>query len=380
MTATITPNLDLKSSLLDLLNESCPQDLQPNPHTTIKLLTGKQDIHFQLEAPIPGKGLARTITDLESGRAIHSFLLRVMMDSATRGDRATPALVQELAAAGALLPRGMTPVRPLFRCMLTDDELGRLWAANLMDVRWQTQNEPTLLPACAQLHGHNPTWIYDPVRQLDWPYWLTAAQTEQLGRIAPAGVSVHAEHWHSVRVEATSTIRSRGYGIVRDLLPPELLRSVQEYYRELVANGFLPLGDDQSLRYSLHNEPLAHWLHVHTAPLVSRIIPESIKPSYNYLGFYLAGAVLEKHTDREQCEYTLSLTVDATPSAAARDAWPLYADLKGGTTVEVLLGAGDGLIFKGRELPHYRHRLDEGRRSSSVFFHYVPVAFTKKLN
>jgi hypothetical protein len=279
-----------------------------------------------------------------------------------------------------LLPRGVTPVRPLFTCTLTDDELCMLWAASLVDVRSEPHYEPTLLPTCAQLHGRAPTWIYDPVRQLDWPYWITAAQAAQVRQIAPARFSIHAEHWDSVRVEATSTIRSSGYGIVRDLLPPEFLRSVQEYYRELVVNGFLPLGDGQSLRYSLHNEPLARWLHQHTAPLVSRIIPESVKPSYTYLGFYLAGAVLEKHTDREQCEYTLSLTIDATPSAAAADAWALYADLKDGTTVEALLGAGDGLIFKGRELPHYRHRLDQGRTSSSVFFHYVPEAFTGKLN
>jgi hypothetical protein len=379
MTATITSNLDLKSSLIDLLNESCPQELQPNPHTTIKLLPGKKDIQFQLEAPVPGKGLVRTTTNPESGREIHALLLQMMMDSVTRTNTVNAALLQDLAAAGALLPRGRIPVRPLFTCTLTDDERDRLWAASV-DARLPSSKKPRPLPACAQLGEHDLTWIYDPVRQLEWPYWLTVAQSEQLQQIGPAGGRVRAEHWDSVLIEATSSIHHREYGIVRDVLPQEFLRSVQEYYRELVANGFLPLGDVQSLRYSLHNEPLARWLHNHTVPLISRIIPERIKPSYTYLGFYLAGAVLEKHTDREQCEYTLSLTIDATPSTAASDAWPLYADLKDGTTVEALLGAGDGLIFKGRELPHYRHRLDQGRTSSSVFFHYVPEAFTGKLN
>jgi hypothetical protein len=379
MTATITPILDLKSSLIDLLNESCPRELQPNPHTTIKLLPGKQDIQFQLEAPIPGKGLALTTVSLESGREIHTLLLQMMMDSVTRTNTVSPALLQDLAAAGALLPRGRIAVRPLFTCTLTDDELDRLWAASVGG-RLPSSKKPRLLPACAQLGGHDLTWIYDPVRQLEWPYRLTAAQSEQLRQIATANVSVGAGDWDRLLSEASASIRHSGYGIVRDLLPPEFLRSVQEYYRELVANGFLLLGDGQSLRYSLHNEPVARWLHQHTASLVSRIIPEPIRPSYTYLGFYLAGAVLEKHTDREQCEYTLSLTIDATPSAAARDAWPLYADLKDGTTVDARLGAGDGLIFKGRELPHYRHRLDQGRTSSSVFFHYVPEAFTGKLN
>jgi alkylated DNA repair dioxygenase AlkB len=110
------------------------------------------------------------------------------------------------------------------------------------------------------------------------------------------------------------------------------------------------------------------------------LIPEAVKPSYCYLGLYVAGAALAKHTDREQCEYTLSLTIDATPHSDAANAWPLYADLANGETIEALLGAGDGLIFKGRELPHYRHELPEGRTSSSIFFHYVPVGFTGSLN
>jgi hypothetical protein len=380
MTATVTPNLDLNSSVLSFLNESCPSDFQPNPHATIKLLSGKQGLEFQFEAPIPGKGLARTTSSLESRPEMYSLLLRIMMGRTTGNSRANPALMQELIIAGALLPRGATPVRPLFTCTLTDDQLARLCPiSSMVGARWQVPRKASLLPTWMQLREHHLTWLYDPVRQLDWPYWLTAAQSEQLQEIAPAHSSVDAEHWDSILGEATPSIRRSGYGIVRDILPPELLRSVQEYYRELIANGFLPLGDGQSLRFTLHNEPLALWLHQHTVPLISRIIPEPIKPSYTYLGFYLGGAVLEKHTDREQCEYTLSLTINATPSAAAADAWPLYADLKNGTTVEALLGAGDGLIFKGRELPHYRHRLDENRTSSSIFFHYVPKDFAGTL-
>lgn len=379
MTTTVTPSLDLNLVVLDFLREVCPSDRQPNPYTKVKLLSCKSGIAFQIEAPIPGKGLARTTSSPESGREIYSLLLR-MMSRALGNFTLQAALIQELSTAGVLLPLHTTPVRPLFACTLTDCELERLGAAGCIGgPPREVSRKASLLPTCAQLSGHDLTWIYDPVRQLDWPYWLTAAQTEQLRQIVPASGNAGSEHWNRVLGEASSSVWRTGCAIVRDILPPEFLRGIQRYYRELTANGFLTLGDGQSLRYTVHNEPLARWLHQHTVPLISRIIPESVKPSYTYLGFYLAGAILERHTDRKQCEYTLSLTIDATPSATAAQSWPLFAELKDGTTVEARLGVGDGLLFKGRELPHYRHRLDEERTSSSVFLHYVPEAFVGKL-
>jgi hypothetical protein len=48
-------------------------------------------------------------------------------------------------------------------------------------------------------------------------------------------------------------------------------------------------------------------------------------------------------------------------------------DLADGTTIRSRLAPGDGLRFKGRELPHFREALPEGRSSWSIFLHFIPA-------
>jgi hypothetical protein len=40
------------------------------------------------------------------------------------------------------------------------------------------------------------------------------------------------------------------------------------------------------------------------------------------------------------------------------------------------LAVSDNQLFRGCEIPHFRERLARGRTSWSVFFHFVPAAFT----
>ena len=103
-----------------------------------------------------------------------------------------------------------------------------------------------------------------------------------------------------------------------------------------------------------------------------------MKPSYTYFGAYQAGAELHKHTDRAQCEYTVSLCIDYSPEPENETPWPIYVETPDGE-VATYQSIGDGLLFKGRELPHYRHKLEEGSSSTSIFFHYVDADFQGSL-
>jgi hypothetical protein len=50
------------------------------------------------------------------------------------------------------------------------------------------------------------------------------------------------------------------------------------------------------------------------------------------------------------------------------------------TNTAVYLASGDALIYKGRELIHYRYSLPENHQSTSLFFHYVPKNFAGHLH
>ena len=90
-----------------------------------------------------------------------------------------------------------------------------------------------------------------------------------------------------------------------------------------------------------------------------------LEPTYSYLRVYKKGDVLHRHTDREACEYSVSITLKREHDD---EIWPLY--LETDKTHKALLEEGDGLIYKGIESPHWRDKF-EGQRLAQVFLHYV---------
>jgi hypothetical protein len=114
------------------------------------------------------------------------------------------------------------------------------------------------------------------------------------------------------------------------------------------------------------------------AEAVSAIAAEPVKPSYVYMASYLSGAELKKHTDREQCEFSVTLCVDFSPEPELETPWPIRLDTATGTST-VYQAMGDGLAYRGTKLPHYRCALPEGMTSTSIFFHYVAESFTGSL-
>ena len=106
---------------------------------------------------------------------------------------------------------------------------------------------------------------------------------------------------------------------------------------------------------------------------------EPVKPSYVYLASYLSGAELKKHMDRQQCEFSVTLCLDFSPEPQLATSWPIRLDTpEGGATVYQALG--DGLVYRGTKVPHYRHALGEGYTSTSIFFHYVGSDFSGSLD
>lgn len=196
--------------------------------------------------------------------------------------------------------------------------------------------------------------------------------------VAPRHEQRERELWQTIYREAGALFRAEGYAIVRDLIPPVHIAALRRYYRALVAGGRLPRGDSQvAERHRLHSEPAGMFFHPQLTSLVSRIAGEPVKPSYLYFSSYPSGAALPRHVDRPQCEFSISLLVDYTPDPDGPCGWPLFLEHPGlpGGAVGADLGLGDALMYRGRELVHYRNSLPEGHQSSSIFLHYVREGF-----
>ena len=357
-----------------------------NRCASAKPIRARNGLVFQLNAPVPGIGLRRLVVSRKNHPEVFGFLCDLCQND-VKTVTALPASLQERLVSIGLVVPAPGPTRPLFSCPFNERELTPSSRLNLLQSFRRATDDPSdsqIADLPLQWIRREDTticWMADEESGVSWPVWLTqrdAAALEcqpALSDWQVASPASASSAW-SVRMEtARRELEERGYTIVEQLVPEHVLGGLNAYYAALVQNGFLVNGDEQSRRHNLHNEPVTCWLHRHTKPLVDRIIPERVTCSYTYLGFYMPGSALDRHTDREQCEYTLSLAIRAEPSARREDAWPLYLELPDSSHVANLLAPGDAIVFKGRVLPHFRETLQENRVAWFALLHFVPTSF-----
>jgi hypothetical protein len=243
-------------------------------------------------------------------------------------------------------------------------------------------------------------WVRDSATGALRPFWLGPRLEEVVSRLrsgepapdslpadarfllAAAGILTAADdserrlaEWTEVVRKAARRFQEKGYAPLGNLIHPFNLAALRRYYRHAIRRGAIPLGDHQSARrYVAHNESVARFFHHQIANAVGAVAGEAIKPSYVYLASYLSGAELKKHTDREQCEFSVTLCLDFSPEPEVATPWPIRLDTPEGS-VTVYQALGDGLVYRGTKVPHYRHVLAEGYTSTSIFFHYVSEDF-----
>ena len=191
--------------------------------------------------------------------------------------------------------------------------------------------------------------------------------------------------WRTQREEvvrsAQSPFQTIGYTIVRELIHPLQLGALRQHYRALLAGGDVPKGDWLEDRYGLHSELMASFIHQQLGGLVSQIAGEPVKPSFVYFGSYRPGAVLPRHVDRPQSQFTISLLVDYDPEPEGPCGWPLYLENPRAPDAIVAadLAIGDGAFYRGQDVFHYRHALPAGHLATLLFLNYVREDFAGRL-
>lgn len=253
--------------------------------------------------------------------------------------------------------------------------------------------------------GHKMIWVAEPATRSATPYWLQADLASTLSGIQkqdvlPQSISDSmlwalraaaiiveddraqrtSKKWRGDAAVYGNHFRANGYVPLAQLIHPFHLAAMRRYYRYHLRRGDFRLGDSQSaLRYVALNEPVATFFHRQLTARVSDIVGEPLKPSYCYFSSYAEGSILEKHVDREQCEFSVSMCIDYSPEPEGATPWPLRLHTAGGQAL-VFQALGDALLYRGREIPHSRSRLPAGHSSTSIFFHFVRQDFAGPLN
>lgn len=197
--------------------------------------------------------------------------------------------------------------------------------------------------------------------------------------VAENYVSDRRKQWDEIVSLAGVHFRAQGYTPVGRLIHPFHIAALRRYYRQQLRTGKLRLGDSQTpLRYIAYNDPVARFFHRQLTAAISAIAGEPLKASYMYLAGYQPGAILEKHTDRAQCEFSVTLCLDYSPEPRHATPWPIHLHKRSGT-VTVFQAIGDALLYRGCQVPHSRDRLPERHTSTSIIFHYVRQDFAGSL-
>jgi hypothetical protein len=127
-----------------------------------------------------------------------------------------------------------------------------------------------------------------------------------------------------------------------------------------------PRGDSQipNAKAILDHEYMFETVHELLWGVVEEAIGEELIPTYAYARLYSNGDVLERHKDRPACEVSVTIQLGRSHHYA----WPIYM---GSTRFD--LGEGDGVIYPGCDVEHWRDKCDgpEGYYSGQVFLHFV---------
>ena len=192
---------------------------------------------------------------------------------------------------------------------------------------------------------------------------------------------------------------TNGYLILKNLCDPEKLFHPVPEERGLFnwkGSDELDKFTHEEVENQVNGSVARYWhpqyrkIHSKIRSTIELVIGRKLYNTYYYDRFYFPGQELKKHTDRAACEISVTIHV----STNIKESWPIWIKtpdvfedsskkklLSTGENKYVHLEAGDGMVYKGCERPHWRDPMPGLVQSKldkdldlyyhQIFFHYV---------
>lgn len=166
-------------------------------------------------------------------------------------------------------------------------------------------------------------------------------------------------------MDARSPMDKNGYVFVKQLIPKETAYLMTQYVVSQGKEGNLKRGQgfpsaehELTLNVSSENILLRN-IHTILRPKIESIVCRDLTPTYPYIRTYFKGSDMFEHTDRPECQYSCTINLGQS------DPYPIFMDGN-----EIHMEPGDGVIYKGCELKHYRLEFT-GSWYTQMFLHYI---------
>ena len=152
------------------------------------------------------------------------------------------------------------------------------------------------------------------------------------------------------------------------LVTLEIANEVAQGIQKLIDEGHSTQDPQCPLSHSIGHVPLLDSFLEQLTPHISEITGKKLYPTYAYARKYFPGDELKIHKDRPACEISATINL-----GFKGEQWPIYVSHKEDKSEsrKIDMNIGDGVIYKGCEVFHWREKYTEGEWQFQVFVHYV---------
>ena len=155
--------------------------------------------------------------------------------------------------------------------------------------------------------------------------------------------------------------------VLKNILSQEDVTLLRRYFDYLKSYKVFHIKTDEGNRkLNRYGDIVSESLMLELLPTIEELTDKRLFPTYSYIRTYHEGSVLKSHLDRPACEISITITLDYESNSPI---WPIYIETNGAETA-VQLDKGEGLIYWGCEMRHWRNEY-EGDFSTHAFLHYV---------
>ena len=183
------------------------------------------------------------------------------------------------------------------------------------------------------------------------------------------------------------SFEKNGYLIIKDLWDPkelyhplpEIRGQIKYWGKQIDQFNHAPVEQQVEGSLARYWHPQYRQIHTGIRLKLEEALGRKLYNTYYYDRYYFPGQELTRHADRDACE--ISVTVHISTNLEGKDAdWPIwiktpdtYTDKKKtqilvpGENRSVVLQAGDGMVYKGCERPHWRDPMPGAKKSKKLF-------------
>ena len=164
--------------------------------------------------------------------------------------------------------------------------------------------------------------------------------------------------------------KNNGFKVVRNFYDVKShTDKIPDLYKYLINSKHLAEIDNQVVNaHAFYNNIEVSKTQIKALLTIENETGLKLYPTYSYARIYNRNCVLKPHTDRPACEISVTINI----GHEGESTWPISIKDFRGVAHEVSLNPGDGLIYHGCELEHWRDRADEKVvEQAQMFLHYV---------